>query len=75
MAASKKKAKREKELTENYISQERNPDLYYSSTPAWTFENADKEMRAFSKERKSLRILKVGVVHMLWCKNINVAGG
>ncbi|MBR3469107.1 MAG: hypothetical protein IKH28_05355 [Lachnospiraceae bacterium] len=52
MAGSKKK----KEIIQKenpigkHIAQGGNPEQYYSDNPAWTFNNVDQELWAFSKE-------------------------
>lgn len=52
MGGSKKekKAKWREEPRGKVIAQGGNPEQYYSQTPAWSFENADQEVWAFTQE-------------------------
>jgi hypothetical protein len=52
MAGSKKKKEviQKENPIGKYIAQGGDPEQYYSENPSWTFNNADKEMWAFSKD-------------------------
>lgn len=52
MAGSKQKkeVKQKQFPAGQHIAQGGNPEQYYSENPAWTFNNADQDMWAFSQE-------------------------
>lgn len=45
-----KKVKQKEVPKGKVIAQGGNPEQYYSQNPAWTFENSDQDMWAFSQE-------------------------
>lgn len=50
MGASKKKVVQSVEPVGKHIAQGGDPNCYYSEYPAWSFEDVDQEMWAFTKE-------------------------